>query len=97
MKVLSAKNYSYLGTKDQWHLFVNKCKTFDPEVVMLYRARMIMEDGSSKFYDPIVSPAANVFNDRLVLSGTTSDGSEYQLTLDVDSELETVVCVKGTV
>lgn len=97
MKVLSAKNYSYLGTKNQWHLFVSKRKSFDPEVVMLYRARMIMEDGSSKFYDPIVSPATNMFNDQLVLSGTASNGEEYQLTLDVDSELETVVRVKSVV
>lgn len=53
MKTLNAKEYQYLGVKDTWHVFKCVKSNFDPEVLFLYRARVIKEDGSSRFYDPI--------------------------------------------
>jgi hypothetical protein len=57
MKTLNAKEYKYLGVKDNWHVFECVKSNFDPEVLYLYRARVIQDDGSSKFYDP-VDPSA---------------------------------------
>jgi hypothetical protein len=60
MKTLNAKEYKYLGTTGTWHVFKCVKENFDPEVLYLYRARVIEENGKSKFYDPI-NPVAEYY------------------------------------
>jgi len=46
--------YHYMGVKDGWHVFECIKRDFDKEILLLERARMVMEDGSSVFYDPVL-------------------------------------------
>jgi len=56
MKVLYQDSYDYLGaTPEGWHVFKCVKENFDEEYVLLERARVIQKDGSSKYYDPILS------------------------------------------
>lgn len=58
MKTLTAKSYRYVGIKDGWHVFECTKSDFDREMLLLERARMIMEDGTSVFYDPVCPTSA---------------------------------------
>lgn len=58
MKVLHEKYYDYIGVVGSWHAFKCTKVGFDPEVILLYRARMIMNDGSDKFFDPVEGPSS---------------------------------------
>lgn len=53
MKVFHEKDYEYIGQREGWHCFRSIKKDFDPEIVLVYRAKMIKNDGSSIYYDPI--------------------------------------------
>lgn len=55
MKVLHEDSYEYVGVEGEWHKFKCIKDNFDPEMLLLYRARMILKDGTSRFFDPIVS------------------------------------------
>lgn len=53
MKTINSSKYRYVGVKDNWHVFESILDNFDPEMLLVYRARYIMPDGSSRFFDPI--------------------------------------------
>lgn len=53
MKVFHEKDYKYIGQREGWHCFQSIKEDFDPEIVAVYRARMIKKDGSSVYFDPI--------------------------------------------
>lgn len=53
MKVFHEKDYEYIGQKEGWHCFRSIKKDFDPEIVLVYRARFIKKNGTSVYYDPI--------------------------------------------
>lgn len=56
MKTIHEKDYTYLGTEGQWHVFESKPKpNFYPERLLEYAARMVMLNGESRFFDPIQS------------------------------------------
>lgn len=54
MKVILERDYTYAGTRDSWHVFKSKPKKdFDPEEVLVTRARYLLNNGKSIFFDPI--------------------------------------------
>lgn len=53
MKTINSKKFKYLGTSEDWHVFESVLEDFDPERVYVKRARYVMPDGSSVFFDPI--------------------------------------------
>lgn len=95
MKVINEKDYSYLGTSRGWHVFISTKKSFDPELLYLYRARMILKDGSFKFFDPIVRDKdMSEEQDYLILEGNTVDGNSYCMMNSVDLRLDEGSCVR---
>lgn len=52
MKVINEKDYVFVEFKDGWFIFKsNPDKVdFDPEILMVKRARFIRKDGSFTFY-----------------------------------------------
>lgn len=97
MKTLNESSYTYLGIKDCWHVFVSKQTAFDPEVLYLYRARMIKLDGTSEFFDPITKDERKTFNDTILVRGTTKDGLQYCMPVNLDQEFEnSAVCVSSS-
>lgn len=94
MKVINEKDYSYLGSSRGWHVFISTKRNFDPELLYVFRARMIMKDGSSKFFDPIRrKKEQREEQDFLILEGNTKDGSSYCMMNSVDLELDEGSCV----
>lgn len=53
MKIFQEKDYKYIGQRDGWHCFESIKENFDPEIVLVRRARFIHLDGSSEFFDPL--------------------------------------------
>jgi hypothetical protein len=53
MKTLNAKKYRYVGIKDNWHVFESVWNDFDPEVLLVVRARYLLPDGTSIYFDPV--------------------------------------------
>jgi hypothetical protein len=84
MKILSNERYTWIGIKDNWHVFVSKFSKFDPEVLHLYRAKMSFNDGSMAYFDPVEIQKPEIPLD-VVLKGVTSEGNSYCMTVSVDS------------
>lgn len=55
MKVLHEKSYKYLGVVQDFHAFECVKVNFDSEILLLERAKMIKEDGTCVYFDPIHS------------------------------------------
>lgn len=55
MKVLHEKYYKYLGVIQDFHAFECTKVNFDTEILLLERAKMIKEDGTSIYFDPVHS------------------------------------------
>jgi hypothetical protein len=55
MKIFNEGAYKYLGLVGSWHCFISTRINFDPEIVLVKRARFILKDGTSRYYDPIPS------------------------------------------
>lgn len=55
MKVLHEKSYKYLGVVQDFHAFECVKVNFDSEILLLERAKMIKEDGTCVYFDPVHS------------------------------------------
>lgn len=55
MKVLHEKSYRYIGVVQDFHAFECIKVNFDTEILLLERAKMIKEDGTCIYFDPIHS------------------------------------------
>lgn len=82
MKVLHENSYKYLGTSGKWHVFESTRESFDPELLYLYRARFIKNDGSSQFFDPIKNEIPK-FNLVYEVTGFTSDHQQYCIPVEI--------------
>lgn len=53
MRVINEKDYVYLKTEDQFHIFQTNPKKvdFDLELIYVIRARYIKENGGQQFFD----------------------------------------------
>lgn len=96
MKVLHESKYTWIGTRLGLHVFVRNEKNFDPEVLLLYRAKMKRKDGSFKYFDPILrNDNSEVNSYHLSMSGKTTDNQNYNIEFEVDDEEvdNSAVCV----
>lgn len=52
MKVINEKDYVFVEFKDGWFVFQSNPNkvNFDPEILMVKRARFVRQDGSFLFY-----------------------------------------------
>lgn len=57
MKVIHEKDYVYAGMNEEWHIFrTNPNKSnFDPEIIFVKRARLVLESGGYQFFDDFSS------------------------------------------
>ena len=57
MKTLHENKVRYIGTTEvfnvKYHMFQSIFEDFDPEIILVTRARFIQKDGSSIYYDKI--------------------------------------------
>ena len=57
MKTISETKYRYIGTTEvfgiKYHMFQSIFEDFDPEILLVTRARLIKKDGDSSYYDEI--------------------------------------------
>ncbi len=57
MKTLHENKVRYIGTTEvfgiKYHMFQNIFENFDPEILLVTRARFVKKDGSSVYYDEI--------------------------------------------
>lgn len=54
MKVLLEKDYEFVGIEDNWYVFKSRPKeNFDPEIIKVQRARMILLTGESRYFDRV--------------------------------------------
>ena len=57
MKTIHETKSRYIGTTEvfgvKYHMFQSIQKDFDPEIILVTRARLIKKDGSSVYYDEI--------------------------------------------
>lgn len=96
MKILSCDKYSWIGIKDNWHVFVSKFCDFDPEVLYLYRAKVRMNNGDVVYFDPILGNY-NKQPIEISVCGKTSDGKLYDMNIEVDTtEYSPAVCVSDS-
>lgn len=56
MKIVHEKDYNYLGSLGGWHIFSRKVVKFDEELLLLPRAKMINNDGTTTYFDFQGSP-----------------------------------------
>jgi hypothetical protein len=79
MKTLNAKKYKYVGTsQNTWHVFMSIWDDFDPEMLYVTRARYLLPDGSSVYFDPIKGDDSGLtLEGKLRLSQFEMDAPEY--------------------
>lgn len=55
MKIIHEETHTLLGKDGSWYVFELKRTgpDFDPEIILIKRARMITKDGKSRFFDTI--------------------------------------------
>lgn len=87
MKILHGNNYQYVGVKDGLHMFVSIRKDFDPEVILLERAKFINGDNSVIFYDPVEDIDRNWKDVDYVYEGTDAEGNKYHILLECKQKL----------
>lgn len=68
MKIVHEKDYDYLGSHGGWHMFSLKVAKFDEEILLVPRAKMIMRDGSCRYFDS-TSPTLSYDSVARVLDG----------------------------
>lgn len=51
MKIVHERNYDYLGICGGWYVFSLKVNKFDDELLLLPRAKMVMNDGTIRYFD----------------------------------------------
>lgn len=76
MKTLNAMKYRYVGTsQDKWHVFESVWVDFDPEILYVTRARYLLPDGTSIYFDPIkVGQTGLTLEGSMRLSQFETDG-----------------------
>ena len=57
MKTIHENKAKYIGTTEvfgiKYHMFQSIFENFDPEILLVTRARFVKKDGSSIYYDEI--------------------------------------------
>lgn len=82
MKTLNAKKYRYIGTsQNKWHVFESIWDDYDPEILCVTRARYLLPDGTSIYFDPIKADG----------SGLTLEGSLRLSQFEMDGRVDCMV------